>query len=76
LILANGDVCKCSCGFYDKEKVISNMKYTTLKDAWVSKEMTFLRTCHQDHTTELVRICRMCPVRKEHVKEGRVRNYE
>jgi len=67
LILANGDVCKCSCGFYDKEKVIGNLRHKRIKDLWESKEMTFLRTCHQDRTTELVRICRMCPVRKEEI---------
>lgn len=69
LILADGTVCSCSCGLLTPEKILGNAWHFTLEELWNGKQMKFLRYCHEFRETHLVKQCRLCPVRKEYIKE-------
>lgn len=68
LILADGTVCSCSCGLFIPEKILGNAWYFSLEELWNGKKMKFLRYCHEFGETHLLKQCRMCPARKEHIK--------
>lgn len=65
LVLTDGTIYQCSCGFIDDGKIIGNIKYMTIEDAWRSKKMNFIRSCHEHGDSHLLRTCRKCPARNE-----------
>ena len=68
LILANGMIMKCSCGTVYPEKYLGFVQDWDIESYWHHKQMKFLRTCHEDRSSELVRICRVCPMRNEYIR--------
>jgi len=70
LILADGTVCSCSCGIFIMEKILGNAWHFSLEELWNGKQMKFLRYCHENGESHLLRQCRMCPARKEYLKEN------
>lgn len=68
LILANGDVMSCACGMglidY-KNSFLGNANNFDLETLWKGPKMKFLRMVHEDLNSGLVRMCRMCPTRKD-----------
>lgn len=67
LILSDGTICRCSCGFVNEEKMFGNVKYITIEYAWKHYKMKFLRSCHEQGYSHLVRMCRSCPARNEYI---------
>jgi hypothetical protein len=65
LILADGTICSCSCGLLITDKIIQNIANVNVKYAWNNKKMTWLRHCHSNGESHLIRECRMCPARKD-----------
>lgn len=65
LVLSNGLICSCSCGFVIDEKIIQNAQFVSIETAWKSKKMKFLRHCHSTKESHLIRECRYCPGRKD-----------
>lgn len=68
LVLANGDVMSCSCGTVIKEKYLGNIKDWLLESLWHKPEMKFLRICHENRNSELIRMCRICPMRNSYIR--------
>jgi len=69
LVLADGTVCSCSCGLFIPNKILGNAWHFSLEELWNGKNMKFLRYCHEFGETHLLKQCRMCPARKEHVNK-------
>ena len=58
----------CSCGTVMVEKFLGNAWHWDLESLWIKQEMKFLRMCHENRNSELVRICRVCPERNEYIR--------
>lgn len=69
LVLVDGTACKCSCGSLNDDKKLGNIKNFTIKELWTSKQMNYLRSCHEFHDTHLIQMCRKCPSRNEYIKK-------
>ncbi|GAG50369.1 unnamed protein product, partial [marine sediment metagenome] len=65
LVLANGDVNRCSCGTLFPDKIMGNIEYDTIESMWKSDYMNHLRWCHENHRSELIESCVNCPMRIE-----------
>ena len=68
IVLADGTVMNCSCGSLIVDKFIGNVRNFSLEELWCGKDMTFMRFCHANHSTELLRVCRICPIRNEWIE--------
>jgi len=66
LVLADGTISKCSCGYWHPIKKLGNFPSMSIRGAWNHVEMKFLRTCHEHGDSHLLRMCRMCAVRRGH----------
>lgn len=72
LVLADGQVCSCSCGLLIDNKIIGDARVHTIEELWTGKQMKFVRFCHESGESHLLKQCRMCPARKEYIKgEGK-----
>jgi len=69
LILADGTICSCSCGIVIPNKILGNVNRFTIKELWNGASMKFLRYCHEFKESHFIEQCRMCPVRKEYIKQ-------
>jgi len=68
LVMANGIVNMCSCGLVNKNKKLGNIQNSSLEELWTSKKMEFLRYCHNNGLSHLIKACRFCPGRIEYIK--------
>ncbi len=71
LIMANGDISKCSCGSIIPEKYLGKAGVMNIEDMWLSTAMKLLRACHESHDTHIPRMCRICPARNEYIKNNK-----
>ncbi|MFW9872388.1 MAG: radical SAM protein [Candidatus Thorarchaeota archaeon] len=71
LVMVNGDIMMCSCGTVYHDKYLGNIKDWELESLWHSRRMKFLRICHEHRCTELVRICRLCPMRNDWIERNK-----
>jgi MoaA/NifB/PqqE/SkfB family radical SAM enzyme len=69
LVLADGTVCSCSCGIVMVDKILGNAWNFDLEDLWNSNQMKFMRICHANSDTHLLRDCRLCPARNEWIED-------
>lgn len=72
-VLADGDVVPCCRALKDgheKMFVLGNVKHKSLKRMWHSKKMEILRTNHRSGNSHLVKMCQICGVRKEVIKQN------
>lgn len=67
LILADGTVCRCSCGMLLPDKIMGSVNCNTIENLWNSEYMNYLRFCHEEHCTELLESCSCCPSRIEFI---------
>lgn len=69
LILADGTVCKCSCGSLDPNKMMNQVGQMSIEMMWQSMDMTFLRKCHESKCSHLVSMCQSCASRKAYIQD-------
>ncbi|KKK74980.1 hypothetical protein LCGC14_2878340, partial [marine sediment metagenome] len=71
--LADGDVIPCCRGVSEgmhKLMVVGNVHKTPLKYIWKSKKMTILRNLHRAGNSHASRMCRVCGLRKEVIRQN------
>jgi radical SAM protein with 4Fe4S-binding SPASM domain len=68
LILANGDVLRCSCGMLLESEIIGNVKNQSIEELWGGEEMKRMRSAHQFHKTHTIEGCIRCPGRHEFIE--------
>ncbi len=73
LILADGTACRCSCGMLMIDKMFGNVWSTSIEELWGSRYMNYLRFCHDNHRSELVEACTVCPYRVEEIAKARLK---
>ena len=71
LVLANGDINRCSCGTLFADKIMGNVEYDTIESLWKGEYMNYLRWCHENHRSELIESCVYCPMRIEWIRDNK-----
>jgi len=77
IILADGDVlscCRSIKGGTEKQSVIGNINKSSLEELWKGDIMTMLRTAHKQGCSHKIKMCRLCGLRKDIIKENYERN--
>jgi MoaA/NifB/PqqE/SkfB family radical SAM enzyme len=72
LVLADGRVMACSCGMalIDSEMAYLGLAdYQDLESLWKNYKIAFLRVCHENHDTHLIKMCRMCSYRDNFIRK-------
>jgi len=71
LVLADGMVCKCSCGSLDPNKMMNYVDKMSIEMMWQSMDMIFIRKCHESKCSHLVSMCQSCAARKAYIQNRR-----
>lgn len=74
LITADGSAHSCACGIGllvdAQNSYLGNVRGSTLEALWNSVKMNFLRVAHENHESHLLRMCRLCPIRRREIEKG------
>ena len=71
LITADGSVLSCGCGMslIDLEReYLGDSNSCEIEELWNSAKMNFLRVLHEHRETHVIKMCRLCPIRRRAIE--------
>lgn len=67
VILADGRVKVCCSSVMFEDTIIGDVHDDTIEDLWNGEYMRYIRFCHENHRSHLIKSCRFCPGLIEYV---------